>query len=151
MIRLTLPYPISANRYWATMARGGRAMTYVSKEAKDYRDQVGWICRAAGIAAPIVGRVEIAVQLYPNQPKDWALRQRKHGQAWDDSVMCLDLDNANKVLLDSIKGIVIEDDKWVRKLTAERMVPDEKGARVVLFVRAMPVEAPADLLSEVAA
>jgi crossover junction endodeoxyribonuclease RusA len=149
MIRLTLPYPVSANVYWRSAVIMGRAQTFVSKEAKDYREQVGWICKAAGIRAPITGRVELAIQLYPHQPKDWAKRQRKEGPAWDDGVMCLDLDNANKVLLDSIKGIVIEDDKWVRKITSERMVPDGE-ARVVLFVRSMSVEVPADLLSEAA-
>ena len=27
-------------------------------------------------------------------------RQRQHGPAWDDTVQCIDIDNANKVLLD---------------------------------------------------
>lgn len=150
MIVLTLPYPVSANVYWKTAARFGRAMTYVSAEAKKYRGEVAQLVALRGIRQPIVGRVELAIQLYPNQPKDWARRERKLGQTWDDSVMCLDLDNANKVLLDSIKGLVIEDDRWVRKITSERMVPDEKGARVVLFVRPMAVEVDADLLSEAA-
>ena len=44
MITLTLPYPISANRYWASRVitpRGGRpmAVTYVTAEAKDFKEQ----------------------------------------------------------------------------------------------------------------
>lgn len=150
MIRLTLPYPISANRYWRPVPIGKHITIVPTKEAKEYRDLVAWQCRAAGILQPIAGRVEVALQLYPHRPLDWQKRVKQLGPAWDDSVQCIDLTNAEKVLLDALNGRAFEDDKHIRKYTAERMVPDEKGARVVLFVRAMPVEAPADLLSEVA-
>lgn len=146
-ITLTLPYPISANRYWATRtvpAKGARkamALTYVTPEAKAYKATVEAICVAAGIRGPLAGRVAIGVQLYPHRPLDWQTRQRKLGPAWDDGVQCLDLDNANKVLLDSLKDIAIEDDKWVRKLTAERMEPDGE-ARVVVTIAALAVEQP---------
>lgn len=156
MITLTLPYPISANRYWATRtvpAKGARkamALTYVTPEAKAYKDQVEALCVAAGIRRPLPGRVRIDVQLYPHRPLDWKTRQRKLGAAWDDGVQCLDLDNANKVLLDALKDIAIEDDRWVRRLTAERMEPDGE-ARVVVTITAMPVVQPqADLLGAAA-
>lgn len=149
MIRLTLPYPISANRYWRTSARGSFVSTYVSKEAKDFKEQVGWLCKAAGVTKPLAGRVAITVQLYPNRPQDFKTRMRKHGATWDDTVQCLDIDNANKVLLDALKGIAIEDDKWVRRLSSERMEPDEHGARVVVCIEqlAAPVVQP-DLLTQ---
>lgn len=135
MIHLTLPYPISANVYWRTTARFGRAETYVSKDAKDYREKVFWLAKQAGITEPLQGRVEVGMQLFPKLPKDWATRQRKLGANWDDGVLCLDIDNAVKVLLDSIKGRIITDDGWPnRKLTIERMVPDGE-ARVELYVR----------------
>lgn len=157
MITLTLPYPISANRYWASRAYRDKktgnwmTMTYVTKDAENYKEQVGWLCKAAGIRAPLTGRVSVAVDLYPNRPQDFKTRMRKHGEAWDDTVMCIDLDNANKVLLDAIKGIAIEDDKWVRRLSSERMEPDEKGARVVVRIEqlAVPVVQP-DLLGAMA-
>jgi crossover junction endodeoxyribonuclease RusA len=154
VIHLTLPYPISANVYWRSTARFGRALTYVSEEAKDYREKVFWIAKQAGITKPMQGRVEIGLQLYPKLPKDWATRQRKLGATWDDGVLCLDIDNAVKVLLDSIKGLVIVEDGWPnRKLTIERMVPDGE-ARVELYVRpAIARAAPAvqgDLLGAVA-
>lgn len=139
MITLTLPYPISANRYWRTSVRGTFVSTYVSKEAKDYKEQVGWLCKAAGIRAPLAGRVAIEVQLYPNRPQDFKTRMRKHGATWDDTVMCLDIDNANKVLLDALKDVAIEDDKWVRRLSSERMEPDEHGARVVVRIEQLAV------------
>lgn len=151
MIVLTLPYPISANVYWRSMVRFNRAITYVSPEAKDFKQKVQHIAHAAGIRTPITGRVELGVQLYPQRPLDWARRAKRNPHGWDDDVRCIDLDNANKVLLDSVKGIVIEDDKWVRKISSERMEPDGE-ARVVLYVRqlAAPATMQGDLLEAAA-
>ena len=146
-ITLTLPYPISANRYWATRtipAKGARramAMTYVTPEAKAYKEQVQQLVRSAGLTELITGRVQLDVQLYPHRPLDWQTRQRKLGAAWDDGVQCLDLDNANKVLLDALKDVAIEDDKWVRRIVSERMEPDGE-ARVVVTVTPLQVAQP---------
>lgn len=156
MITLTLPYPISANRYWAsriiTPKAGGRAMamTYVTAEAKEFKETVGWIAKAAGVRTPITGRVAIDVKLYPNRPQDFATRMRKFGPAWDDTVQCLDLDNCHKVLLDAIKGVVIEDDKWVRRITSERMEPDQHKARMVVTITPLSLETPQASLLEAA-
>lgn len=151
MITLTLPYPISANRYWRTTVRGSFVSTYVSTDAKDYKEQVGWLCKAAGVTKPLAGRVAISVQLYPNRPQDFKARMRKHGATWDDTVQCLDIDNANKVLLDALKDVAIEDDKWVRRLSSERMEPDEHGARVVVCIEQLAVPVvQADLLGAMA-
>lgn len=156
-ITLTLDYPLSANRYWATRVikpkTGGPAMsmTYVTKEAEEYKRLVGWKIKAAGVKQPLVGRVQLDVRLYPARPQDWAKRQRQVGAAWDDTVRCIDLDNANKVLLDALKGVAIEDDKWVRKIVAERMEPDAAGARVVVIITPLAVEQPqAGLFGEAA-
>jgi Holliday junction resolvase RusA-like endonuclease len=62
-----------------------------------------------------------------------------------------DLDNANKVLLDSLKGWAIEDDRWVRRIVSERMEPDGE-ARVVVTIEQL-ARAPLpqlDLLGEAA-
>lgn len=139
-ITLTLPYPPSCNRYWRSYARGGRSVVVVSEEAKAYRSAVLAAALVAGVRRPILGRVAVDVRLYPSRPADWAKRQRINPDAWDDSVRCIDLDNANKVLLDAIKGCLIDDDRWVRSITAERMEPDGE-ARVVLTVRTWRREA----------
>ncbi len=137
MIRLTLPYPISANRYWATrvVPVKGRQMpvVYVTAEAKAFRDEVGLKARAAGCRAPLQGRIAVHLQLYPHRPQDWQARQRKHGAAWDDTVQCIDLTNAEKVLMDALNGIAFGDDKQVRRYSAERMEPDGQ-ARCVLTI-----------------
>lgn len=148
-ITLTLPYPISANRYWRSFVPRGhaRAIVTLSDEAKAYKEAVGWIVRQAGVREPIAGRVSIAIQLYPMRPLDWAKRARRNPLSWDDNVQCLDLDNANKVLFDSLKGIAIEDDRWVREIWAERREPDGE-ARVVVTITplALPANPQGDLL-----
>ena len=139
MITLTLPYPLSANRYWRPVPIGKHVTIVPTKEAKQYRKDVAALCAAAGVLKPLAGRVAIHIALYPHRPLDWQKRQRQHGAAWDDTVQCIDVDNANKVLLDALKGVAIEDDKWVRRLVAERMEPDAEGSRVVVTIRQMPL------------
>lgn len=143
MITLELPYPISANRYWRSFVKRGdtRATVVVSDEAKQYRRTVMQACFDAGVLEPLKGRVAISVQLFPKRPLDYALRMRKRGNAWDDDVMCLDLDNANKVLLDCLKHVAIEDDKWVRELISKRMEPDGE-ARVVVRIVQLAIDNP---------
>lgn len=153
MIELTLPYPVSANVYWRSFVPRGhsRAIVTLSDEAKAYKAAVGRLVRAAGVVRPIAGRVAITVRLYPARPQDWARRARKDPAGWDDDVRCIDLDNANKVLLDSLKGWAIEDDRWVRRIVSERMEPDGE-ARVVVTIEQL-ARAPLpqlDLLGEAA-
>ncbi|QRF55323.1 RusA family crossover junction endodeoxyribonuclease [Variovorax paradoxus] len=151
MIRLTLPYPISANRYWRPVKLGAHISIVPTKEAKAFRVEVGAMARAAGVRTPLSGRIAVHLQLYPHRPLDWQTRQRKHGAAWDDTVQCIDLTNAEKVLMDALNGVAFGDDKQVRRYSAERMEPDEHGARVVLTIE--PIAAPAvqgDLLGAVA-
>lgn len=143
MITLTLPYPVSSNRYWATrvVKMGGtpRAMTYVTKEAQAFKDQVGWLAKAAGVRAPITGRVAISYTLHPHCPQDAHRRMKRDPLNWDDTVQCIDLDNALKVLLDALKGVVMEDDKWVRRITAERGMPVD-GGKLVVTIEAISTE-----------
>lgn len=148
MITLTLPYPISANRYWRPVNIGNHITIVPTKEAKDYKRLVATLVFGAGIHKPIVGRVAVNVQLYPHRPLDWKKRVVRDPLTWDDTVQCLDLDNANKVLLDAFKGVAIEDDKWVRELHAERMEPDEKGARVVVRIQQLSAASPQAVLMD---
>lgn len=146
-VTLTLPYPVSANRYWRTyMPKGFAApVTTMSKEAKAFKESIGWRAKAAGVRAPIKGRVALEIFLFPNRPQDAKRRIAKDPHGWDDTVLCIDLDNALKVLIDAIKGVVIEDDKWVRRIVAERMVPDG-DARVVLRVTPIETQRPPEQL-----
>jgi crossover junction endodeoxyribonuclease RusA len=140
-LTLTLPYPLSANRYWRPVRIGKHITIVPTKEAKAYRADIAARCCAAGIVAPLVGRVHVDVKLYPARPQDWQRRMRIDGAAWDDTVRCIDIDNANKVLLDALKDVAIEDDKWVRRLSSERMEPDGE-ARVVVTITEMATAQP---------
>ena len=138
MIELTLPYPISANRYWRTyLPRGCAApVTTVSPEAKAYQDRVRRVAREAGVHCPFPGRVSVSDVLYPKRPLDWKKRQRMNPGRWDDSVQCMDLDNAQKVLFDAMEGIVYENDNLIRRINGERAVPDGP-ARVLVTVESL--------------
>jgi crossover junction endodeoxyribonuclease RusA len=140
-ITVTLPPPVSANVYWRTRVVKNMAMTYVSKEAKDFKAQVLQLLRAAGVDEPFPGRVAVSLQLYPHRPLDWQTRQRKLGANWDDGVRSIDLDNSIKVTLDAMKGVAFVDDVWVRQIAAERMEPDGE-ARVVVTITAMATTQP---------
>lgn len=122
-MRLILPYPVSANRYWRTVVakKQLRALTFVSDEAKAYKQEVAWRAKAAGVK-PISGLVELRVRLVP-----------KNG-------VCMDLDNALKVTIDALKGVVYADDSQVYRIVAERGDADPTGAR--LEVEAVPYTMP---------
>jgi crossover junction endodeoxyribonuclease RusA len=129
VIRLTLPYPVSANRYWRQFfnPRARHVMQGPSTEAQSYKREVASIARQAGIRTPLVGRVEVRYWLVPHAPSDAQKRARLDPDAWDLGVQCLDLDNAQKVLMDSLKGVVFEDDRLVHRIVAERAAPGQKG------------------------
>ncbi len=140
-LELVLPYPISANRYWQSHVPKGwtRAVVHVSSEGAAYKRQVKQLAHQAGVEEPFVWRVAVEIELYPQLPEDWERRRRKNPAAWDDTVRCIDLTNAEKVLLDALNGVVFFDDKWIWEYRARRMVPDGE-ARVVL--RVTPLEVP---------
>lgn len=141
MIVLTLPYPVSANRYWATRVIKSKAtgqwlsMTYVTPEAEAYKQRVAWIAGEAGVKRPLAGRVWVDLRLFPERPQDWARRAQRDPVSWDDRVRCVDLDNARKVAYDAMKHVVFGDDSLVFKESGERMEPDQHGARLVVTIR----------------
>lgn len=149
MITLVLPYPLSANRYWRSFVPRGlsRAVVTISDEAKAYKEQVAWIVRQAGITEPLLGRVRVDIQLYPQRPQDWQKRVKANPLTWDDDVRCIDLDNARKVLYDALKGTAFVDDDRIFEDTGKRMEPDGT-ARVVVTITplARPVHPQTELM-----
>lgn len=115
---------------------------YVTAEAKTYKAQVQKLALVAGVRKPIAGRVRVDFTLYPDRPQDWQKRIRKDGAAWDDSVMSLDQDNAQKVVLDSLKNVVFQDDAWMREIHARRAEPDGFGVRLMVVVTPLAVDQP---------
>lgn len=146
---------VSANRYWAHRVVKAKAtgkwmaMTYVTPEAKAYREQCAWAASRV-IRQPLGGRIQLEAQLFPNRPQDWQRRVRKLGVTWDDSVQCIDLGNAEKVMSDALQGIVFADDCMYRRIVLDRMEPDDKGARLVVRITqlALPANSQASLIEE---
>lgn len=135
--KLSLPLPPSSNNYWRTAVIKGKPVVHVSTEAKEYKRSVGWLVCQAGIRTPIKGRVGIIVNMYPNQPKDWERRARRDPEGWADSVLSMDLDNCLKVTLDALKNLAFEDDAWIRKIEAKRMIPDRPEGRLEITIYAI--------------
>lgn len=140
-ILLVLPYPISANRYWRSFAsrgthRRGAVVTTVSKEAVSYKAAVRACVIERGLRAPLTCRLAMHIDLYPKRPKDWERRAKADPAGWDDTVKCIDLGNAEKVLSDALQGLVYIDDKQIWHQVKRRMVPDGEG-RVVVTIRPM--------------
>lgn len=100
-MRLILPYPVSANRYW----RIWRNRAVRSAEAAAYKETVRRIAQEAG-AMPSEGFV--AVRLIPKANKDGSANKT-----------VIDLDNALKVALDALQGIAYHNDRQVRRIAAE--------------------------------
>lgn len=113
MTRLILPYPPSANRYWRNLRNG---LVLVSKEAKDYKERVGWICIAAGIE-PHCDDVRVSIDVY---------RPARRG----------DLDNVAKILLDALAGQAYTNDKQIVDLHLRRF-DDKDNPRVEVEIQAV--------------
>lgn len=74
MINLTLPYPLSSNKYWRPVRIGKQITIVPTAEAKSFKSELAWLCRKAGIKKPFTGRIELCIKLYPKRPLD-ALRR----------------------------------------------------------------------------
>ena len=136
---LVLPYPPSSNRYWRTrvVTPKGRppfVSTYVSDEAEHFKGDVARRVMLARMPKA-EGPIEIAYTLFPHRPLDWAARAKRDPNGWQYSVQCIDLDNATKVLVDALKGVLFSDDRWIQRIAGTRAIPDQHPARVVVAVR----------------
>lgn len=107
---ITLPFPISANRYW----RSYRGRVVVSAEATTYKTAVRWCCIEQGVQEPLTGDVALTLDFY---------RPTKR----------VDLDNMQKILLDAIQGFAYLDDKQIIEIHARRF-DDRANPRVEVCV-----------------
>jgi crossover junction endodeoxyribonuclease RusA len=106
---LRLPYPPSANHF--KVAVKGRMV--LTQEARDYKEQAGWIAKSWGITA-----LECPVRLFVN-----VYRPRRQG----------DLDNSLKLILDTLTGIAYLDDSQVVEIHAKRF-DDPSDPRVEITI-----------------
>jgi crossover junction endodeoxyribonuclease RusA len=104
-VKLTLPYPVSANRYWTVVRIAGHCAITKTKRARQYQEEVGWIARRAG-CNPTLEPLQMKVKVY-------ARDRRK-----------FDIDNVLKVLGDAMNGIIYYDDTQIVRIEAEKFEPD---------------------------
>jgi len=123
VIRLSLPEPPSANRYWR------RAGTHLhrSSEADAYIEEVKARVRLAGVRQ-IAGAVELRFVWY---------RRKRTG----------DLDNRVKVLQDALKHGAFADDGKVRRLVCEMSDDEPLRARVDVVILPFVASEPGALLA----
>lgn len=112
-MKLSLPYPPSANRLW----RNWRGRMVLSTEGRSYKQGVKLRALTQGCLRPLEGPVVVFVTAY---------RPRRNG----------DLDNALKALLDALKGVAFVDDDQVVELHAMRL-DDKADPRVVVTIEAI--------------
>ncbi len=89
---------------------------YMSREGKEMKESYQWEAKMQykGFKC-LTGTIEISIKLYF---KDKKIR---------------DIDNYGKILLDSLTGIVWDDDKQIRKMTIEKFI-DKGSPRIELEI-----------------
>ncbi len=111
---ITMPYPISTNRYYRNLQH----ITTLSKEGRLFKQTV----RLANLRIkPILDDVVLNITIHPKQKKD--------GGAYNQII---DLDNGLKCILDSLIGVVYHDDKQVKGLHVDYGSSKVGGAATVL-------------------
>ena len=131
--KVVLPYPVSANIYWRTrvvvpskglsfplsyqdfrdVVKRAFVSTYVSEEAKEFKQKVASIMLASGVPTlrgPVVTKIDV-------------YRPRRVGN----------LDNRLKVLFDALNEFAYADDEQIVKIIAERF-EDASNPRVEVFI-----------------
>lgn len=117
-IRMILPYPVSANRYWRVF----RSRVCHSKEALDYRRDVALIALRRGHAKPFTGDVSVSIALCPHLTKKGVASEVR-----------IDLDNCLKVVLDALQGVAFNNDKQIVELRAT-LGPAQVGGALMVEV-----------------
>jgi crossover junction endodeoxyribonuclease RusA len=149
-MKLVLPYPVSANRYWRSFAvrRKGQnhysAIVAVSDEALAYKSLVGWTARAAGLKEPSTKPVEIgSILLVPpatrerKDPRSGVMVEVKNG-------VVINIDNALKVTFDALNGVAYVDDAQIKRIKGpiEYGEPQGKGGLIIEIYEFIPPPAP---------
>jgi crossover junction endodeoxyribonuclease RusA len=113
-LKFTLPLPPSVNDYWRIF----KNRILITARARQYKAEVRFrvMQQQDGLPEPLRGPVLVQLVVY---------RKRRQG----------DLDNFQKGLLDSLRGIAFEDDAQVVEIWARRM-DDPTNPRVEVRVEA---------------
>lgn len=114
MIKLT-GNPKSTQTIYRSACRGGFATTYMTREGKALKEQYFWEVKSQWKKPMIKGNVKLEVKLYFGDKKK------------------RDIDNFNKLVIDSLTGIVFEDDSQITELNLTKLY-DKELPRIELEV-----------------
>jgi len=113
-IKLTVPgNPISVNHYLGNFVQGKRVVRFKTKKAKDYQKLIESLYEHKTLTKD--KQLKVNIKLY------FGDKRRR------------DIDNYNKTILDSMEGIVYEDDCQIKKLVVEKFV-DKDNPRVEITI-----------------
>ena len=127
IVRLELPEPPSANRWWRmgrSGPRGGHSHMHLSAEARAYKQVVQ--IKAGSAVRPITAQREwpVYARSVPVSVSIYWMRSRRAG----------DLDKRVGVLLDGLQGILFATDAQVVVLHAERAEAKDGVGSVLVIV-----------------
>ena len=125
-MRLILPIPPSVNHSHKNIRRGNRLMRIRSEETQQYMDDAKWMAidwrnRVKWRKPDAKSKIILRIWIY------WADLRRR------------DADNLGKVLLDSLTGVLYEDDRQVLPRVMDMNV-DRRNPRVEIELEIMDEE-----------
>lgn len=115
--QITMPYPISTNRYYRTY----RNITTISAEGRLFKDDMKL---AYSNLKPVSDYVLLDITIHPKQKKD-GLANKK----------IIDADNGLKCIFDSLIGIVYHDDSQIKDFHVDYGVPKANGGVTVVVCK----------------
>lgn len=104
--------PISTNHIYK---RHGHII-YMCKEGKMKKEEYQWQAKTQWKECPIAGPVEVEIRLF------FCNKLRR------------DIDNWHKILLDSLTGIVWEDDCQIQRMTVQKFI-DKDNPRIEINIK----------------
>lgn len=119
---IELPWPLSVNAIWRSVAVGGRAPRNIKSRAyREWRERAVSVVSGVWRAEPYAGPVSVTLRLYAPSRRSY------------------DIDNKVKGVLDALQGVVLEDDDQVDRLLVLRG-DVVKGGAAVVTVEAMDAD-----------
>src|SRR3990167_5728022 len=107
--------PLSTNTVWRTTSKGNFQRTYLSNSGRALKESYQWQSKSQWKKPILTKAVGIEVRLYFGD-------KRKR-----------DIDNYHKLSLDSLTGIVYEDDSQIQKMTVEKFY-DKENPRIEIEI-----------------
>lgn len=107
--------PKSTNHCWKHSCNRGYLHSYMTPQGKDIKESYQWQAKTQWKEKPTKEPIQVLIRLYFGT-------KRKQ-----------DIDNFNKILLDSLSGIVWEDDSQIEEMVVAKFY-DKKAPRIEVEV-----------------